>query len=311
MSEPYKIYTLHDPDTMAVRYVGFTSKTLEKRLNGHIYAARFMLSDTSHRMNWIRSILNSDKIPVIKLVEIVSEGIWQERERFWISHFRSIGCDLTNSCDGGIGTINPSKETREKMSAANRGRILSDKTREKISAAGRGRVHSHETKEKMTAAWRRNKRAQEHLQRLSSANIGRKRSRQTREKIGNASRGRKHTMETKLKMSAAHLGISHTKAARDKISNSLRGRKQSAEHLEKLSIIRRGKKLSPERREVLMKSVRKPVIEISTGRFFGSLTEASLALGIPTQTLSYRIKTGKFVYAGKHSHNQLKGAIAP
>lgn len=180
MAEPYKIYTLHDPDTMAVRYVGFTSKTLEKRLARHVAASK---NERNHRANWIRSLVSVGKRPAILLVEGVSLENWQERERFWILHFRSIGCSLVNSCEGGKGIIGPSNEVREKMSLANL-----------------GRKHTEETCLKM-----------------SRAKIGKNFTLEHRRKIGLANIGKNHTEEARAKMSASKLG---KKPSRKAIANS-------------------------------------------------------------------------------------------
>ena len=73
--------------------------------------------------------------------------------------------NLTNMTSGGDGLKNPSKETREKISASqkarfknpeelkkvylrNKGRVTSDETKKKLSLIGKGRKHSLETIEK-------------------------------------------------------------------------------------------------------------------------------------------------------------------
>lgn len=205
MAEPYKIYTLHDPDTMAVRYVGFTSKTLTKRLASHIAAAKYKFSETSHRINWIRSLLLNGKSPTILLVETVSSENWKSREKFWISHFRKNKCHLTNSCDGGDGIVNPSPETRARLRAANLGKTHSKESRAKMSAAHIGKVSSNETKAK-----------------IGAANRGRSHSDQAREKMSAANRGKTIPMEVREKMRAAHIGKTIPKNAIEKIAAALR-----------------------------------------------------------------------------------------
>lgn len=97
---PY-IYTLNDPETGEVRYVGKTSAKLQKRLVQHVHAAK---SEKTHRDKWIKSLSSR---PTIELIEDVEDGLWEDRERFWISHFRTSG-RLTNIADGG-GVNSPAK----------------------------------------------------------------------------------------------------------------------------------------------------------------------------------------------------------
>jgi len=61
---------------------------------------------------------------------------------------------LYNQTDGGEGTSNKSKETRQKMSISNQGRVVSKGTRLKQSRAKQGIKHSVEFAEKRAAAHR-------------------------------------------------------------------------------------------------------------------------------------------------------------
>ncbi len=54
------IYTLTDPRTSEVRYVGVTAGSLEVRLKGHL---RYKGKD--HRTAWVRSLLAVGVTPVI------------------------------------------------------------------------------------------------------------------------------------------------------------------------------------------------------------------------------------------------------
>jgi hypothetical protein len=288
MSEPYKIYTLHDPDTMAVRYVGFTSKTLNQRLVRHIQEARCDWSKSSRKINWLRSIISCGKRPNVLLVETVSEEIWQERERFWILHFRGIGCDLTNSCDGGDGLINPSDEVRAKIRAAHLGKTPSAETRAKIGAAHRGRIISEETKAKVSASLR-----------------GRVLSAETRAKLSASGRGKVPSEETREKLRAAKLGKTHTSESRAKMSAALRGRKLSKEHCLKVSAALIGRPRSAQHKAKLLEANSRPVIELKTGRVFPSVKDAALEFGVAPTTAGYWVKIGKFAYA----NNQPKEVI--
>lgn len=96
------IYTLEDPDTHEIRYVGKTVKSLNDRLTGHIYSCR---REHNHRTNWIKSVLKRDKKPLIKLVDSCSWSKSQELECYWISKFKKQGANLVNMTDGGEGNL--------------------------------------------------------------------------------------------------------------------------------------------------------------------------------------------------------------
>jgi hypothetical protein len=88
------IYSLTDPDTGEVRYVG-KANNAEKRIATHMRDAR--------RRNtpvycWIRSL--GGRLPVVSVLEEVPEQEWPEAERRWIASFRE-GGRLLNLADGG------------------------------------------------------------------------------------------------------------------------------------------------------------------------------------------------------------------
>ena len=82
-----KIYVLKHPDTLEIRYVGKTIRSLSRRLGNHITNARGN-KHNKHLSNWILSILKEDKKPIIELIEECDYNIWQEREKYWISQFQ-------------------------------------------------------------------------------------------------------------------------------------------------------------------------------------------------------------------------------
>lgn len=115
----YKLYYLVDPTTREIRYVGVTSKSLKARLKGHISKSKIYRRDRkgiTHRSRWIESLKRQDLIPEINLLQsFANEADCFAAERYWISYFRSVGCALTNSDDGGRGLFNPSEDTRQKI----------------------------------------------------------------------------------------------------------------------------------------------------------------------------------------------------
>ncbi len=130
-----------------------------------------------------------------------------------------MGCRLTNSTEGGEGILNPSAETRAKISYAARHR--SPATLAKLSTSLTGKTHSLETRAKLSAA-HKGKRlppltptARAKISQALTGNqhfLGHRHSVETRAKqaaakIGNASRrGMLHSDETKRKMSAKARG---------------------------------------------------------------------------------------------------------
>lgn len=114
----HKIYALFDPadPNCAVRYVGYTSNSLETRLKSHLSdvtpSALKGHPPSSHRQKWLMKLRREGRKPGIVLIEEFESGDWQERERFWIAKFREFA-NLTNGTDGGEGLIGASPELRK------------------------------------------------------------------------------------------------------------------------------------------------------------------------------------------------------
>ena len=131
--------------------------------------------------------------PPKKRIVILHENLeWEEAceiERELIAHYgrKDLGTGiLRNLTDGGDGVpgYKYTKEVREKMSEAQRGKKLSEETKNKLSEAQRGKKHSEETKKKM-----------------SEVKKGKKLSEETKKKMSKVRKGKKHPEETKKKLS--------------------------------------------------------------------------------------------------------------
>ncbi len=131
MSEIHTIYSLCDPESGAVRYVGITRRSLKERLRTHI---RFAKDSNNHRSTWIRSVIARGLRPTITTLE---ETMDVERERWWIVHYRSLGCDLTNGNDGGGGCPAWNEEAREAVRRGVTGFRHTEEAKRKISDAAR------------------------------------------------------------------------------------------------------------------------------------------------------------------------------
>lgn len=89
------IYTLADPISGEVKYVGKTIRPLKRRLSEHMYSTK---RHNYKLTSWIKS-LNSE--PIIELVDEVEFENWQFWEKHYISLFKSFGFNLKNISEGG------------------------------------------------------------------------------------------------------------------------------------------------------------------------------------------------------------------
>ncbi|HWY35508.1 MAG TPA: NUMOD3 domain-containing DNA-binding protein [Nitrosopumilaceae archaeon] len=111
----YKIYTLSDPITVEIRYIGYTEQKLSKRLKNHRGESRSKLKHKikqNHRNNWINSLLKQNLEPIIELLEETDNYIFSEK--FWISQFKCWGFNLVNGTEGGEET-NTSINSKENL----------------------------------------------------------------------------------------------------------------------------------------------------------------------------------------------------
>lgn len=119
MNKKYIIYSISDPLTNEIRYIGSTIN-FNRRINQHNNDKR-----NSKKCIWMRSLKDQGLNPVYTILEECTELNWKERERYWISKFDN----LTNHKLGG-DSGNPrivSKETRNKLRDINKGKVLSSK----------------------------------------------------------------------------------------------------------------------------------------------------------------------------------------
>lgn len=99
MNKPIYIYVLKHPLTEEVRYVGKTNN-LKKRLESHLAKAN-EFKGRRKVINWVQSIVADGMQPIIESIEECLFENWAEREKYWISYYKSIGSDLCNLTDGG------------------------------------------------------------------------------------------------------------------------------------------------------------------------------------------------------------------
>lgn len=93
------IYSLTDPFTNEIRYVGKTTN-LKRRFRAHLNRST---SNKYHSAVWIKSLLNKGSEPIINVLEECDENNWETREIYWIDFYRK-RYDLTNILTGGGDT---------------------------------------------------------------------------------------------------------------------------------------------------------------------------------------------------------------
>jgi len=141
MSQPLiKIYSLNDPNTDEVRYVGKTVQRLSARLAFHIYISGI---HKNYKSSWIKGLLRKGLKPYIRLIEHTNEFNWENREKYWINYYRNIGIKLTNLSDGGDGPngFKHTEEAKKIIGEKAKLRICSDSYRKKLSLTKVGELN--------------------------------------------------------------------------------------------------------------------------------------------------------------------------
>lgn len=94
----YKIYSLINPDTNEVFYIGQTSAELKYRLLGHLSKT----DKNKQKAEYIQTIMLQGKRPIIKELETINVLCYadkcfvNERELYWMKHYKSNGSTLFN-----------------------------------------------------------------------------------------------------------------------------------------------------------------------------------------------------------------------
>jgi hypothetical protein len=197
-----RLYVLSDPRTGELRYVGWTSRTVAKRLTAHLNEANG--NGRHHRLNWLGLILAESLRPIIRTIAILETKQEAKRcEVAYISALRGRGHDLVNSTAGGDGLADPTPEVRARMAEAQRGKRHSRESIERGAAKRRGVPRSQEANEKTAAFWRGRHHTPESRARMSAVRYGKKQTTETIAKRVEKTRGLKRSAETILRMSAA------------------------------------------------------------------------------------------------------------
>ena len=113
------IYTLTDPLTNEIRYVGKTTNP-KRRFKQHLNQAK---EKNLYSKRWIQGLLEQGHEPIMTIIEKINREQWRERERHWIEYYRDQGAPLTNLSEGGQGCqgIHHTPEACEKIRRARQG----------------------------------------------------------------------------------------------------------------------------------------------------------------------------------------------
>jgi len=122
------IYTLTDPITNQIRYVGKTIN-LKERYKNHLRS-----NPGTHCSNWIKSLRNKNLVPLIEVIDETDSEDWASLEQYWIAQIRAWGFNLVNLTDGGEGASGfiASKATRDLHSLIRRGRFTNKLSEEQV-----------------------------------------------------------------------------------------------------------------------------------------------------------------------------------
>ena len=263
------IYTLADPETNLIRYVGKTVRKPAYRLQAHL-----VQTENPHKRNWILKLRGRGLVPNLEVIEICGDD-WAEREQYWIALYRWLGYPILNATDGGEGVLGyiQSEESRNKKRLAMIGRKMSPETREKMRAAAIGRKLSPETCKKMSEIrkanpcrfWLGKPRSTEDRKKMSNAKrgkpngqLGMKRSPGFCEKMRMVRMGRSPSQQTRQRMSAAQIGRTASEETRKKLRDAWKRREPtSTETRTKISNTLKGKSHTLETRKKISESLKR------------------------------------------------------
>lgn len=97
----YYIYTLTDPNTNEIKYIGKTNN-IKNRLKRHLLPSNLKNKWTA-KTKWLIHLKQNNQKPIIEILDIDIKYNINDLEIYWISQFRTWGFNLTNETNGGDG----------------------------------------------------------------------------------------------------------------------------------------------------------------------------------------------------------------
>jgi len=134
-------------------YVGKTEcKKAEYRWSGHKSGLKSGIHKNKHlQAAWNKYGEENFTFEVIEQFDPEMNFDLSNLEKYWIEFYGSKNPLFGyNKTAGGEGIINPSEETRQKMSLSRKGKPVTEETRQKISEGHKGKIVSIETREKIS-----------------------------------------------------------------------------------------------------------------------------------------------------------------
>lgn len=112
----YYIYSLIDPNTNEIRYIGKTNNP-DNRLKRHLQSCYLEKYDkNTYKSNWIKSLLRENKNPIMEIIEECDLSTVNQREIYWIDKMKNDGFKLTNLSEGGEIGVDWTGRTHKKES---------------------------------------------------------------------------------------------------------------------------------------------------------------------------------------------------
>lgn len=231
------IYALIDSRDGQVRYVGKAISPRDRFIS-HLQG----LKNQARKERWVNFLLRLGYAPCIKILEMVEENVWEERERWWIAYYRNKDIDLTNHTLGGDGVSGLDSESRDRLSQRRRNMFLIEDFRERMERVWK----DPERCRKISQALKGRKHTSEHVSKLPQNRPGKHLSEATKDKLRQAMLGNQHLKghfpsdESRQKISKSLRGNTHTlgrimpEYERLQRSLALKGQPKSLEHREKI-----------------------------------------------------------------------------
>jgi group I intron endonuclease len=109
------IYTLSDPLTKEIRYVGQTINNPSKRLAQHIHQEKRSKGRLTHVNSWIRNLKKEGCLPVLEIIDECEIEELNNKEIYYIAELKK-KYNLCNHSEGGVGCrgIKHSEESKQK-----------------------------------------------------------------------------------------------------------------------------------------------------------------------------------------------------
>lgn len=116
------IYSLRHPESNEVVYIG-KAKNPNLRRNSY-NCLKANINGKRPVQKWVTNILLTGIKPVFEIIEVCDIINWEERECYWIAHFKSTGISLLNVSSGGKGRngTTHSEESKKLISLSKTGK---------------------------------------------------------------------------------------------------------------------------------------------------------------------------------------------